>query len=52
MEYGFVTVPGRAWEPKPRRAIIKNRSDIAVFYFYYRSRGALTYPALEVSQAH
>ncbi|KAM6529964.1 hypothetical protein FALCPG4_008086 [Fusarium falciforme] len=37
----FVTVPGRAWEPKPRRAIIKNRSDIAVFYFHYRSRDAL-----------
>lgn len=37
----FVTVPGRAYEPKLRKAIIKNRSEIAVFYFHYRSRDAL-----------
>ncbi|RMJ19407.1 hypothetical protein BHE90_000239 [Fusarium euwallaceae] len=37
----LVTVPGRACVPKSRRAIIKNRSEIAVFYFHYRSRDAL-----------
>ncbi|RSL60984.1 hypothetical protein CEP54_006459 [Fusarium duplospermum] len=36
----LVTVPGRVCVPT-RMAIIKNRSEIAVFYFHYRSRDAL-----------